>query len=105
MPTRSYFALLTLALATYFGQSQALYTDASGNTTSLKVDSLATREYYAVYGDTNAQMAERDFSETRSGNSTTQDLARRDVWSPKITSPSSNTVWVAGTMVEVTWLV
>ncbi len=31
--------------------------------------------------------------------------SRRDVYIPKITSPTAKTVWVAGTTVDVTWSV
>ena len=105
MTTRPYLALVSLALAAYFGRSGALSTGASGNETSLNADPLEARKYYAAYGDADAQVAEQQFDEARSGNGTAQELARRDVWSPKITSPDSTAVWVAGTTVEITWLV
>ncbi|KAL0060631.1 hypothetical protein AAF712_012574 [Marasmius tenuissimus] len=30
-------------------------------------------------------------------------LAKRDIWSPPITSPDATTVWEAGQVVQVTW--
>ena len=105
MAARPYLALLSLALATYLGQSGALYTGVSGDETSSDSDSVSTRGYYIVYGDTDSQLAGRHLDELYSGNATSEGLARRDVWSPQITSPNSKTVWVAGTTVEVTWSV
>ncbi len=48
----------------------------------------------------------QELNTTPFGNDTSSDnsgLIARSVYSPKITSPSSTTTWVAGTSVEVTW--
>lgn len=104
---RSHLVMLALAVATYLGQTGAMYTGTSVNNTSLDGDNLSARAYYVLYGDNDPLIAERQLDAMASGNGTQEDyqVVRRDVWNPKITSPRSGAVWVAGTTVKVTWLV
>ena len=100
--SRLHLAMLSVVGVTYLAQALTMYT---ANDTSLVGDtSLSSRGYS---GDNDALLAGRRLDAMPSGNVTQEDyqLVPRDVWNPKITSPRSSTVWVAGTTVKVTWLV
>lgn len=79
---------LGLAFATLCGTG-ALYTGNSGNNTS--------RAFYGSYGADSFLVARGP------GGNSSAVLRARDVWSPAITSPDAQTVWVAGTTATVTW--
>ncbi|GJE91589.1 hypothetical protein PsYK624_077390 [Phanerochaete sordida] len=86
-----------LALAAING-SRALYTGDSGSRVSLGPATVSGRDISGDYGDNSHFLVARHSDSSDSGI-----LFPRDVWSPKITSPTGKTVWIAGTNVTVTW--
>lgn len=85
-----------------------MYTATSVNDTSGDAgcdDDLLARAYYrGAYDDKDGLVTGYRRQGIAFDNETSL-LLSRDVWSPKITNPSSKTVWVAGTTTTVTWLV
>ncbi|EKM52112.1 uncharacterized protein PHACADRAFT_262590 [Phanerochaete carnosa HHB-10118-sp] len=94
--------LTALSLAVALGGTGALYAGNSGNSTSPYTESVSSRGFYDVYDDPDSLLPARQPDSTDFGNSSST-LMSRDVWSPKIISPTAKSVWVAGTTTTVTW--
>ncbi|KAJ3539058.1 hypothetical protein NM688_g6421 [Phlebia brevispora] len=100
------YGLLALTSSTPF--VGALYTASDINGTS--ADGVQTHKsprsfMDPIFADFTNVLSERELAPDVHANSTSdmRSLQPREVISPKITSPGSNTVWVAGTTAQVTW--
>lgn len=101
-------ARFSLLASTFLGV-YALYTPTACNETSGAAEGICTRSVVDIMATDFAHLFEREFIDEsgRPVNSTMEarEITPRVVYSPKITSPTSNTVWVAGTSATVTWYV
>lgn len=99
----SIYALLPLAVSNVW----ALYTPSALNETVADGSGtrISHRSLLDVFGDPTDILSQRDFESMPYVNGTVDErgLSAREVYSPRITSPGSTTVWVAGTDVTVTW--
>ncbi len=96
-----WLSLLTVATLT-IPQSAGLFVPGSANAVGSKSDHWRRAPDGLILAQPNIIIEEREVNES-SGASLSGHPMARDVWDPKITTPTASTVWKRGSVVTITW--